>query len=222
MPSSPINEGTATGAGAVTTPGNTFQPTPFYDGNGASYIQRKNGVLSVSDDGIAFTQPSQLIEYYVSLAAPATTLALPGLNGDADGDYLIDIRSLCAVSGTMAFQLNGASTNLDWLTTNLLVGAAIRNDWVWAQAGASPITWAVGDLIEFQGRIRARSGRARIMTGIAYVLKGGATAAFTAAGRYNDTATNITAMSLVSGGVNGLGAGSYIRLARLLTTNPLA
>jgi hypothetical protein len=183
---------------------------------------------SVSVNGGAYSAlgGGTFLEYYTSLTAGTgaqTSLTLSGLNGDVDGDYMIDIEMRSAqAANSLAIQLNGAATNLDWMSSNNLVGGAVRTDWALAQAGVSPILWAVGDFVNIQGRIRARSGRIRIMNAMAYSQKGGATTGFSLSGRYNDTATNLTSISIVAGIASGLAIGSYIRMVRMWTTNPLA
>lgn len=164
-----------------------------------------------------------LLEYYATNAAVATSLTLSGLNGDADGDYLVDIEIRSAVgSNTFKIQVNGADTNLDWFTYNGLVGGSITaGNWNIGQIGGIS-TWSSGDLICFQGRIRARSGRIRIFTANGYAIKGGSVTGLLEMGRYNDTTTNLTSISIVASVASGLSAGSFIRMTRLPTTNPLA
>lgn len=163
-------------------------------------------------------------EYYASLTAgAATSLTLSGLNGDQDGDYFIDIEAASAANtNNLKIQINGSDTNLDSLSANTLVGGVARTDWSVAQAAQSPATFSANDLFRFQGRLIARSGRIRIMTGLAYTIKGGATTGFQEYCRYNDTTTNVTSMAIVASQSNGLGTTTFIRCVRIQTLNPLA
>jgi hypothetical protein len=166
---------------------------------------------------------SSLLPGYSSvLGSAATSNVLSGLNGDADGDYLIDMKFIAAVgSNNLSIQVNGGTLNLDWLCSNDLVGGAVRTDWVFCQVGVSPLVWSANDIIELQARLRARSGQVRIMTGLAWVTLGGSKTGLNLKGRYNDTSTNITSISQVSSQTNGLAAGSYIRLIKLANNIPL-
>lgn len=204
----------------------------FRDSSGSSLLDRIGGKLQSSDDGGAnWGAVGQLTEYYQYLSAPnqaltvgAGTIANPYLNGDVDGDYLIDGDIFVAASGTISFLLNGSSTNLRCGSSDGTIGAAMRTDWTISRAGTggSPLTFSNGDTIFIQGRLRARSGHVRRAEISSYVTRSGSDTFFLLSGKYDDITTNVTSFGALHSAANGVGAGSYLRLTRLQTTNPLS
>ncbi len=165
-------------------------------------------------------------EYYTSLSGgAATSLTLSGLDGDTDGDYMIDINIVAAAgTNTIGLSVNGATaTNMNMVGTNGFVGATQRNsDWELAWGSNSPVVWAASDAIYLQGRMRVRSGRARVGTLWGPIAKGGTNQFMQMTLNWSDTASNMTSFGVYSNVASGLGTATFIRFVRVQTTNPLA
>lgn len=202
------------------------------DETGVSFIDRIGGQLQKSDDnGATFTPLGGLAEYYQNLAAPnqqltvgGGTAANPYLNGDLDGDYMIDSDIFVAATGTVSLLMNGSSTNMSCGTSDGTVGAQIRTDWTFSRAGAptSGLVWNSGDVIYMHGVLHARSGHVRHIEVDSFVIKSASKTFFKMSGIYDDITTNVTSFGVLSSVAAGIGAGSYIRVARMQTTNALS
>ncbi len=165
-------------------------------------------------------------EYYASLTAgAATSLALSGLNGDADGDYLIRmyIKSAAAGSNTIKIQVNGADTNLYCVCSDPLHGGvAINSSWTIAVAGINPYTFSTGNWANLVGVFPARSGRKRVWSASGFAQIQAANNAITLNGEYGDTSTNLTSISIVGNQSAGLSTECFIHAIRIQASNPLA
>lgn len=158
-------------------------------------------------------------EYYQKLGTAGNVLTVSGLNGDTDGEYLVDGLFFVSAGGTsLKFQIQTADTNLSGFSSNLLVGGVATTNCSIAQASQNPATFSSSDTIYFQGRINARSGYTRFMALQMWGTKGGSTTAWNFYCFWNDSSTVMTSMSLASSLSTGLAAGSRLRLLRVQST----
>jgi hypothetical protein len=132
MPNSPINQGTATGAGTATTPGSIPQPTPFYDANGGvSDIQRLAAILKISDDaGVTF---------YEAIARDAVMLKARGLLAETY-PYTNVVGVTAMVTGTVYYS-----------AIPLLAGQVINSFATYIQAAGTSMTLAKIGLCDLNG-----------------------------------------------------------------------
>lgn len=199
--------------------------TPYSPGDpippGAVRTVNIGGSMFTTTDNVTFTPAgggvTPATDFFASLAAPATTLVLSGLNGNAAGDYLIDGCAITNNAPNQNLQLlvNGATTNLKGTKWDIAVfGQSVGANWLWSNTG--PYGFSVGTTFTFMGRLSARTGRIRQIH-IAGLTNDSFNDVLSIYGQWTDTTTNLTSLTLSAANVNGLAAGSYLRLTPLNT-----
>jgi hypothetical protein len=194
---------------------------------GTTRIIRKGGVTQQSVDGAAFAAIAggAATEYYASLTAgAATSLTLSGLNGDADGIYLVRmyIKSVQAANN-IKIQVNGADTNLNCIVGDQLHGSVLTlGSWTIQRVSATPAPFGVGEYLNLVGIFSARTPRKRIWEAAGFGNPGAAGNGFILYGEYNDTSTNLTSLSIVGSVATGLDPETFIHAVRIQSSNPLA
>lgn len=147
-------------------------------------------------------------------AAAATSYTFSGLDGDADGDYLVEFRIVNAFAGaaTITVRPNGATTNQLSKGTFFGTGSGTFS--------TSDLYISNATVVDAVGTgsyvISAASGKRR-------TLRGNVTNSESStdlygrdvAGMWDETATNITSLEFVCDQTDGIDTGSYIRLYRI-------
>jgi len=165
----------------------------------------------------------ELIEAH-DFASNATSFTFSGLDGDTDSVYVFIYRIVAGAAPTALFTLqpNATSTNQQ-SSTNI----TCSNGPVNAVLGDSALVLATsnasagsGDVLAGEGWLQAETGAVRTWRNEATFWRGadGFTFGLDIAGRWNETATNITSIDVVASAANGIGAGSYVRLYKVHKT----
>lgn len=154
------------------------------------------------------------------LSSPSNTIALTGLNGDADGEYEISGKLiLTALSNTLSLKLNGATTSVRVGT--VIAGGAMSVSTV----GVVVTSSAVGSRNEysFKGTLwvkRTQNGATVIRSG-----RWQATHAYDSgpnmgthdtAIAYEDAAANLTSLAFTNSVASGILAGSEVIVRKVL------
>lgn len=189
------------------------------------YFDRADGLLKVkTSTGVVVLGGSggagalQLVENK-DFGSAATSYTFSGLNGDVDEIYLLvySIRKAVVAGHFVTVRPNGVTTGQEvrgrydgtggsaaWNFTDLRIvwnGSVATTD---VDAGTAWIDAHTG--VHRTVRAAWASGR----TAEVYSMS--------AVGRWTNTADNITSIAVVSDQANGIGAGSYLRLYKLLKT----
>lgn len=145
-------------------------------------------------------------------SAPQDTLTFDGLDGDADGVYVIEAVFIAANSATAAFiNPNGLKTNQSGASIFLdsTPGQNLQTELpFWASSATVANFAGTGQLFARTGRVRSWNFQGEAASGGAYWLVAGV-------GRWTDTAANITSLVIDTNVANGIGIGSEFRLYKL-------
>lgn len=164
-----------------------------------------------------------------TLSAQAATITVSGLNGDIEGQYLIDGELFInASSNQVSFLPNSQSSNLIGAGTDFAVGAAAdaSGGTTWTIARNSGLmSFASGQKVYVTGILKAKTGNVRTVN-LTFLATGAANAfaagfsrdRFTIDGAWTDTSAVLTTFQVSSNQANGFAAASYIRLTPLFIT----
>lgn len=182
-----------------------------------------SGVESVTGDGVDIADPANpvfsigaALEEDVTtttLVAPAASVDVTGLDGDADGDYDVYFNIEAAGASTPKLQINGADTNLFSQWTNNSAGT-ITGGQSGTTAALGPAL-STGDNASGWIKIRSRTGGPvtqggwRVFQASTFSSAGPASRNVTVV--YTDRTTNITSLSIVA----DLAATSYMTVRKL-------
>jgi len=167
---------------------------------------------AVTVDKLAFETIEKVGE--VELTSNTTSVTFTGLNGDEDKVYIIiaDVKQNTSVSGNVdhIVKPNGTSENMDHFffeTDGSSTGTGTRSDWAASQTNnnypySSWIVW-----------ITAKTGTYRSMFCMHYI-QNGSKRGFRV-GKWTDTTTNITSITIQASQTDGFAPGSRFILLRL-------
>lgn len=210
---------TVNGLQAQTTSIGGLTIIPSADGTRKLDVQNLAGTTVFAvDTTSAQIYSAQKMWWLVSettLAAAATSITIPGLNGDADGVYFIVGRIIQNYSGIISYFIrpNNDSTN-----GNYYWGGNDLNNGITATTGLAiirPQTLnSVGGMTVFNGYLFAKSG------GYRGIIMSWATELTSATGgqgasnpvNWTNTSDNITSLVFFSDQTNGFGIGTNIQV----------
>jgi hypothetical protein len=184
---------------------------------GKTRLRRSGGVLQVSTDGGAYGQigttfvPASKV---TTLGAPASSITVSGIDPATDGDYdIYGNINISSAGTTVKLQPNALDTNARNISGDFFNGGVRSQvDWRLAQAAQNPLQFANGTVLEFSGRLFAKTGKIRYLDLTWYMNSGGAS---DNAGYWrcwwNDTSTALASLVLVAT-AGQFGTGSFIRL----------
>lgn len=206
-------------------------------GVGSIWLFTTSGTITVGTTALTFTEvpgggalAGQTLaqarltlnpQYFVQAAGNVQTLTLSGLNGNADGDYDLEVYVTCNHGGSTFILLpNSAITNTESVYGDMLTGSGAAGAIGWplygTTAGAAAGVSSPGTLLA-QGVVRTLTGvgaaRQVFLDGEANL--NGTIKGIVLRGRYNDTSTNVTSLQISASTSDGIGIGSYIKAVAL-------
>jgi hypothetical protein len=167
----------------------------------------------VQVDGGGCVPIVQSLDHYIALSAPATSITLTGLNGNAEGGYSIVACGTVPAVSSANWQLkpNGSASNLVARVGDVVAGSSSISTWTFGNTG--PYGFASGTRFCFKGHMDARTGRVRQIWVEGYSADSNQDALYLV-GQWTDTTTNLTSFTMVTGQANGFtntGSGTFLK-----------
>ena len=196
---------------------------------GKTRIGQQGGVLVVSSNGEAFASlldsgtggQALAVVSNVSatpLAAPATSISVSGLDGDADGDYRIwfEIKAVDGSgTGALKVQINDADTNLYGFALAQLASDVAPTPSHTSGSATFSGGPSTGDYCSGWILVRSRSGGFPRRTCTVEAFTGDGPRVDRGIFTYADSGTNITKISIVAGTATSMDVGSTMFVEKL-------